>query len=106
MPNSNVRIESTMLNNGVHVVPTANWESWKDNQSISNMEAIDNKVYFFLMISLIRIPFYCFIKINIKNVMLRMGQIRKLKIYSHGWGFTIRVDKKELWKEVKRVLES
>ena len=72
MPNSNVRIESTMLNNGVHVVPTANWENWKDNQSISNMEAIDNKVYFFLMLSLISIPFYCFIKINIKNVMLRM----------------------------------
>ena len=47
MPNSNVRIESTMLNNGVHVVPTAHWEKWKDDQSISNMEAINNKVYFF-----------------------------------------------------------
>ena len=23
-----------------------------------------------------------------------------------GWGFTIRVDKKELWKEVKQVLQS
>ena len=73
MPNSNVRIESTMLNNGVHVVPTANWEKWKDDQSISNMEAINNKVYFFLMISLISTPFYCFIKINIKNAMLCMG---------------------------------
>ena len=55
------------------VVLTAHWEKWKDDQSISNMEAIDNKVYFFLVISLISIPFYCFIKINIKNVMLRMG---------------------------------
>ena len=53
MPSSNVRIESTMLNNGVHAIPTAHWEKWKDEGSISNMEAIDNKVYFFLMISLI-----------------------------------------------------
>ena len=67
-----------MLNNGVHAVPTAQWENWKDDQSILNMDAIDNKVYFFLMISLISIPFYCFIKINIKNVMLRMGWFRKL----------------------------
>ena len=43
------------------------------------MEAIDNKVYFFLMISLINTP---------------------------SWGFTVRANKKELWKEVKRVLES
>nr|POE71613.1 hypothetical protein CFP56_38659 [Quercus suber] len=64
MPNSNARIESTMLNNGVHAVPIAYWENWKDDHSILNMEAIDNK------------------------------------------GFTIRADKKELWKEVKRVLES
>nr|POE88935.1 hypothetical protein CFP56_54690 [Quercus suber] len=64
MPNSNVRIESTMLNNGVHAVPIAYWENWKDDHSILNMEAIDNK------------------------------------------GFTIRADKKELWKEMKRVLES
>ena len=55
MPNSNVRIESTMLNNGVHSVPTAQWENWKDDQSILNMDAIDNKVYFFLMIFLILI---------------------------------------------------
>nr|POF03167.1 hypothetical protein CFP56_73832 [Quercus suber] len=75
MPNSNVRIESTMLNNGVHAVPIAYWENWKDDHSILNMEAIDNKV-------------------------------QKLEIYSPGWGFTIRADKKELWKEVKRVLES
>nr|POE52670.1 hypothetical protein CFP56_43102 [Quercus suber] len=75
MPNSNVRIESTMLNNGVHAVPTAHWENWKDDHSILNMEAIDNNV-------------------------------RKLEIYSLGWGFTIRADKKELWKEVKQVLES
>ncbi|XP_065635830.1 uncharacterized protein LOC136070185 [Quercus suber] len=33
-------------------------------------------------------------------------KVRKLQIYSPGWGFTIRADKKELWKEVKRVLES
>ena len=68
MPNSNVRIESTMLNNGVHAVPTAHWENWKADQSILNMEAIDNKVYFFLMISLISIPFYYFTKINIKKM--------------------------------------
>ncbi|XP_075636671.1 uncharacterized protein LOC142608899 [Castanea sativa] len=74
MPNSNVRIESTMLSNGVHAIPTTHWENWKDDQLLLNMEAIDNKV-------------------------------RKLEIYSPGWGFTIRVDKKELWKEVKRVLE-
>ncbi|KAK7816832.1 hypothetical protein CFP56_043558 [Quercus suber] len=43
MPNSNVRIESTMLNNGAHVVPPAHWENWKDDQSILNMDAIDNK---------------------------------------------------------------
>ena len=55
MPNSNVRIESTMLNNGVHAVPTAHWENWKADQSILNMEVIDNNVYFFLMISLISI---------------------------------------------------
>ena len=73
MPNSNVKIESTMLSNGVHTIPTAHWEKWKDDQSISNMETIDNKVYFFLMIYLISITFYCFIKINIKNVMLHMG---------------------------------
>ena len=36
-----------MLNNGAHAVPTAYWEKWKDDQLISNMEAIDNKVYFF-----------------------------------------------------------
>ena len=95
-----------MLNNGVHAVPTAHWENWKYDQSILNMEAIDNKVFFFLMISLINIPFYCFIKINIKNVMPRMGQVRKLQIYSLGWGFIIRAAKKVLWKEVKRVLES
>ena len=45
MPNSNVRIESTMLNNGVHAVPTAHWENWKADQSILNMEAIDNVKY-------------------------------------------------------------
>ncbi|XP_075654860.1 uncharacterized protein LOC142625034 [Castanea sativa] len=75
MPNSNARNESTMLSNGVHAIPTTHWENWKDDQSLLNMEAIDNKV-------------------------------RKLEIYSPGWGFTIRADKKELWKEVKRVLES
>ena len=67
MPNSNVRIESTMLNNGVHAVPTAHWEKWKDDQSISNMEAIDNKVYFFLMISLISILSIVLSKIILKN---------------------------------------
>ena len=71
--NSNLWIESTILNNRVHAVPTAHWEKWKDDQSILNMEAIDNKKYFFLMTSLINIPFYRFIKINIKNIMLRMG---------------------------------
>ena len=47
MPNSNLWIESTILNNRVHAVPTAHWEKWKDDQSILNMEAIDNKIYFF-----------------------------------------------------------
>ena len=73
MPNSILWIGSTILNNRAHAVPTAHWEKWKDDQSILNMEAIDNKIYFFLMISLINIPFYCFIKINIKNIMLHMG---------------------------------
>ena len=66
MPNSNVRIESTMLNNGVHAVPTAHWEKWKDEGSISNIEAIDNKVYFFLMISLISILYIVLSKLILK----------------------------------------
>ena len=72
MHKSNTRIESPMLNNGAHAIPTAHWEKWKDDQSISNMEAIDNNVYFFLILSLINISFYCFIKINIKKVVPHM----------------------------------
>ena len=60
MQNSDVRIESTMLNNGANAIPTARCEKWKDDQSILNMKAIDNKIYFFLMLSLNNIPIYCF----------------------------------------------
>ena len=106
MSNSNVRIKFIVLNNGVHVVPTAHWENWKDEQSILNTEAIDNKVYFFLMISLINIPFYYFTKINTKKYHAMYGLGSKIGNLFLGWGFTIRVDKKELWKEVKQVLQS
>ena len=68
---TNVIMDSTVLNNNVHVHDIVHWEIWKNNQSISNMEAIDNKVQFFFLINS---PTYYFIQINIKtNVVPPMG---------------------------------
>ena len=57
-------MDSTVLNNNVHVHDIVHWEIWKNNQSISNMEVIDNNVQFFFLINS---PTYYFIQINIKK---------------------------------------